>query len=87
MGAPSYCYTCAGGGQILENWGKWSQNSIVVSWLRLETTTDYIPCPFRMYTQCLAPLYTVNGRPGTPSHCYTTCASVGQILEIGVQWS
>ena len=22
MGAPFHCYTCAGGGQILENWGK-----------------------------------------------------------------
>ncbi len=22
MGAPLHCYTCAGGGQILENWGK-----------------------------------------------------------------
>jgi len=35
MGAHFHCYTCAGGGQILENWGKAEPKCAVVSWLRI----------------------------------------------------
>ena len=35
MGAPLHCYTCAGGGQILEKWGKGEPKCSVVSRLTL----------------------------------------------------
>jgi len=54
MGAPFHCYTCADGGQILENWGKVKPKCAVVSWLRLLATTDCLPHPFWKYTKCLS---------------------------------
>ncbi len=32
----------------------WSPNDVVVSWLRLQTTADYIPHPYWMYIKCLS---------------------------------
>ncbi len=73
MGAPLHGYICAGGGQILENWGKaeptWDQGVVVEAvnhhWLHPTSIMDaYI---FLIHS------YAVDGHMGAPSplHCYT----------------
>ncbi len=41
IGAPLHCYTCADGGQMLENWDEMRPNDMVVSWLE-ETRLELV---------------------------------------------
>jgi hypothetical protein len=88
-GALLHCYTCTctGGGQILENVVWLSPSDVVLSWMRLQTTTDHIPQSYWMLAKCFS-TFTLCGWAygciGAPINWYT-CAGGGQILE-NVVW-
>jgi hypothetical protein len=77
MGAPSHCYTGAGGGEFLESWGVGKAKWYCVLWLRLQAVSNCIPHPYHMYTKCLS---TVDGHMGAPLYCYSR-ASGDEILR------
>ena len=61
MGAPSHCYTCAGGDEFLENWGGWGVMDEAARGFRLHPTSiSYVcwsPCAFKIqmhlgFTMC-----------------------------------
>ncbi len=60
--------------------GVWVQaNSIVVSWLRLQTASDCIPIHI-ICISVLAPWYAIDGHMGAPLHFYI-CVSGGEFWE------
>jgi hypothetical protein len=79
MGAPLYCYTCGGRGQILKNWGmgepEWCCGVMVKAARGFRLYHIHIGC-----IQCvLAPWYPVDGHMGAPLHWYL--CRWGWILE------
>ncbi len=80
MGAPLHCYTCAGGGQILENWGKvkpkWRCGVMVEAvnhhWLHPTSILDVY--------KVIEHLHVLWIGMDAPLYCYS-CAGGGQILE------
>ncbi len=81
MGAPFHGYTCAGGGQILKNWGKAEPKCAVVSWLRLQTTTDCISHLYWKYKKILSTFICCGWAYGSTLTLSYNCAGGGQILE------
>ncbi len=80
MGAPLHCYTCAGGGKILENWGKaepkWCCGVMVEAvnhhWLHPTSILDVY--------EVIEHLHMLWIGMDAPVHYYS-CAGGGQILE------
>ncbi len=79
MDAPLHCYSCAGEGQILENWGKAEPK-----WrgVMVQAVNHHLlhPTSILDIESVWAPSYAVDGHMGAPLHCYT-CAGGGQMLE------
>ncbi len=72
MGAPLYQYT----GQVSPSYWNldhlWSENDAIASWLRLTSTSDCFPHPYKTYKMFWGIVLLYQGLMGSPLYRYTS---------------